>query len=373
MVSKPSPITLWKALKNPVELEGMRAAHLRDGAFLGGVWGRAGLCFYCWVDGRTAERIADWWDKQTTQHHPPTQTLSHPLNPNTHPQIQPGAAEVEFLAWLDAAVQTRAVSELEIDEVLTNFRARRDKFLGLSFDTIAGVGPNGAVIHYRATPESNGKMTRDMMLLLDSGAQYADGTTDVTRTVHFGAPTEEQREAFTRVLQGHIGIDTAVFPEGTPGFVLDAYARRALWAAGLDYAHGTGHGVGAALNVHEGPQGISFNFANQTPLQPGMVLSNEPGYYAAGAWGIRIENLLVVVEKAGLGGPGGKDPRKRKFLGFERLTHIPISKRLIKRELLTPEEVRWLDEYHAEVWARVGPLVESEEARAWLREATAPL
>lgn len=280
---------------------------------------------------------------------------------------------MEFLAWLDATVQTRAVSELEIDEVLTGLRARRDKFLGLSFDTIAGVGPNGAVIHYRATPESNGRMTRDMMLLLDSGAQYADGTTDVTRTVHFGEPSEEQREAFTRVLQGHIGIDTAVFPEGTPGFVLDAYARRALWAAGLDYAHGTGHGVGAALNVHEGPQGISFNFANQTPLQPGMVLSNEPGYYAAGAWGIRIENLLVVVEKQGLGGPGGKDPRQRRFLGFERLTHIPISKRLVKRALLAPEEVRWIDEYHAEVWARVGPLVESEEARAWLREATAPL
>ncbi len=315
LVSKPSPITLWKALKNPVELEGMRAAHLRD-----------------------------------------------------------GAAEVEFLAWLDKEVQApgRAVSELEIDEVLTGLRARREKFLGLSFDTIAGVGPNGAVIHYRATPESNGAMTRGTMLLLDSGAQYADGTTDVTRTVHFGEPSEAQREAFTRVLQGHIGIDTAVFPEGTPGFVLDAYARRALWQAGLDYAHGTGHGVGAALNVHEGPQGISFNFANQTPLQPGMVLSNEPGYYSAGQWGIRIENLLVVVEKQGLGGEG-RDPRARRFLGFERLTHIPISKRLVKKELLVPEEVRWLDGYHAEVWAKVAPLVASEEARAWLREATSPL
>lgn len=313
LLSKPSPVTLWKAVKNPVELAGMRAAHLRD-----------------------------------------------------------GAAEVEFLAWLDREVQARTVSELEIDEVLTGCRARREKFLGLSFDTIAGVGPNGAVIHYRATPESNGSMGRDAMLLLDSGAQYADGTTDVTRTVHFGEPTEAQREAFTRVLQGHIGIDTAVFPEGTPGFVLDAYARRALWAAGLDYAHGTGHGVGAALNVHEGPQGISFNFANQTPLQPGMVLSNEPGYYAAGQWGIRIENLLVVMEKPGLGGEG-RDPRKRRFLGFERLTHIPISKRLVKRELLAPEEVRWLDGYHAEVWAKVGPLLESEEARGWLREATAPL
>ena len=216
MVSKASPVSLMKALKNPVELEGMRAAHLRD-----------------------------------------------------------GAAEVEFLAWLDREVQTRPVTELEIDAVLTGFRARREKYLGLSFDTIAGVGANGAVIHYRATPASNGAMDRSRMLLLDSGAQYADGTTDVTRTVHFGEPTEAQREAFTRVLQGHIALDTAVFPEGTPGFVLDAYARRDLWAAGMDYAHGTGHGVGAALNVHEGPQGISFNFANQTPLQPGMVLSNE--------------------------------------------------------------------------------------------------
>ena len=314
LVSKASPVTLLKALKNEVELAGMRAAHLRD-----------------------------------------------------------GAAEVEFLAWLDKEVQARAVSELEIDKVLTGYRSKREKFLGLSFDTIAGTGPNGAIIHYRAVEGSCGAMTRDTMLLLDSGAQYEDGTTDVTRTVHFGEPTEEEREAFTRVLQGHIGIDTAVFPEGTPGFVLDAYARRALWQAGLDYAHGTGHGVGAALNVHEGPQGISFNFANQTPLQPGMVLSNEPGYYASGAFGIRIENLLIVVEKPGLGGPGGKDPRKRKFLGFERLTHIPISKRLIKAELLAPEEVAWLDAYHAEVWEKVGPLVQSAEAKAWLLEATAPL
>ena len=314
LISKASPITLLKALKNEAELKGMRAAHLRD-----------------------------------------------------------GAAEVEFLAWLDKEVQTRSVSELEIDRVLTGLRSKREKFLGLSFDTIAGSGANGAVIHYRAVEGQCGEMGRETMLLLDSGAQYEDGTTDVTRTVHFGDPTEEEMEAFTRVLQGHIGIDTAVFPEGTPGFVLDAYARRALWAAGLDYAHGTGHGVGAALNVHEGPHGISFNFANLTPLQVGMVVSNEPGYYASGRFGIRIENLLVVVEKEGLGGEGGRDPRKRKFLGFERLTHIPISKRLIQVELLSREEVEWLDRYHQEVWERVGPLVTTPEAKAWLLEATAPL
>lgn len=173
------------------------------------------------------------------------------------------------------------------------------------------------------------------------------------------------------VVQGNIAIDTAVFPEGTPGFVLDAYARRALWQEGLDYGHGTGHGVGAALNVHEGPQGISFNFANQTPLQPGMVLSNEPGFYQAGEFGIRIENLLVVVPATD--GPAPQDPKQRQYLKFEKLTHIPICKRLIVKELLAPEEVRWLDDYHAQVWERVSPLVESEEARAWLFDATRPL
>ncbi|KAM3574987.1 hypothetical protein VYU27_003113 [Nannochloropsis oceanica] len=314
LVSKPSPIALLKALKNEAELKGMRAAHLRD-----------------------------------------------------------GAAEVEFLAWLDKEVQARSVSEVEIDRVLTGFRAKREKFLGLSFDTIAGCGANGAVIHYRAMEGVCGEMGKETMLLLDSGAQYEDGTTDVTRTVHFGNPREEEKEAFTRVLQGHIGIDTAVFPEGTPGFVLDAYARRALWAAGLDYAHGTGHGVGAALNVHEGPHGISSNFANLIPLQVGMVVSNEPGFYASGQYGIRIENLLVVVEKEGLGGEGGRDPRKRRFLGFERLTHIPISKKLIQVDLLSNEEVEWIDKYHNEVRERVGPLVTSPEAKAWLVEATAPL
>lgn len=310
----PTPITLFKAVKNEAELEGMRAAHLRD-----------------------------------------------------------GAAEVDFLAWLEKEIQTRSVSEVEIDHVLTGFRSRREKFLGVSFDTIAGSGPNGAIIHYRAMPETCGEMTKETMLLLDSGGQYEDGTTDVTRTVHFGEPTEDEKEAFTRVLQGHIGVDTAVFPEGTPGFVLDAYARRSLWQAGSDYAHGTGHGVGAALNVHEGPHGISFNFANRTPLQAGMIVSNEPGYYASGVFGIRIENLLIVVERAGLGGVGGQDPRQRKFLGFERLTYIPISKRLIKQDLLSPEEVKWVDRYHAEVWERISPLLTSSEAEAWLREATAPM
>lgn len=201
-------------------------------------------------------------------------------------------------------------------------RAKQEGFVEPSFPTIAGEGPNGAVIHYRPAPESARAIGPQSLLLLDSGGQYDCGTTDVTRTVHFGAPSPWQRQCFTRVLQGHIALDTAVFPENLPGFALDAFARRSLWASGLDYRHGTGHGVGAALNVHEGPQGISPRFGNLTGLQPSMVVSNEPGYYEDGAFGIRIENLQVIVDAKTANRFGGTT-----FLGFERLTLVPIQEK----------------------------------------------
>ncbi|CAM9446908.1 unnamed protein product, partial [Phaeothamnion confervicola] len=238
-VAKTSPLAMAKAVKNGAELSGMRGAHIRD-----------------------------------------------------------GVAMARFLSWLDAAVRDGGASftEVEVDTHLRRYRAADPLFLDESFPTIAGAGPNGAVIHYRAEPATAGRVDRGSVFLLDSGAQYADGTTDVTRTMHFGVPTAFEKEAYTRVLQGHIGIDRAVFPEGTSGALIDSFARRALWAAGLDYPHGTGHGVGAALNVHEGPHSISPRPGNATPLQPGMIVSNEPGYYEPGRFGIRIENLLVVRE-----------------------------------------------------------------------------
>ena len=240
-------------------------------------------------------------------------------------------------------------------------------FLEPSFPTIAGVNSNGAIVHYRAVPGSAKEVGRDDMVLLDSGGQYLDGTTDVTRTFHTGTPTPLQREMFTRVLKGHIGVDSRVFIQGTAGCQLDSYAREHLWAIGKDYIHGTGHGVGAALNVHEGPHSIS-RVLNGCPLTPGMVVSNEPGYYEAGKYGIRIENLLVVVEKAELGEFGG-----RAFYGFERLTHIPIQKRLMDVSLLTDTEVAWVDTYHRQVRERVEPLMRTDRGRRWLEASTSPL
>ena len=236
-------------------------------------------------------------------------------------------------------------------------------FRGLSFDTISAHGPNAALPHYRATPESNRPLTGGTLYLVDSGGQYLDATTDLTRTVALGAVSEEMRERFTLVLKGMIAISLAVFPEGTSGAQIDAFARAALWRHGLDFDHGTGHGVGSYLCVHEGPARISK--LGTVPLKPGMILSNEPGYYKPDAYGIRIENLVAVEPR---GKPEGGD---RELLGFRTLTLCPIDRRLIVTALLTAEERSWLDAYHARVRDELRPLV--GEAAGWLDEATAPL
>ncbi|RKP22752.1 peptidase M24, structural domain-containing protein [Syncephalis pseudoplumigaleata] len=248
--------------------------------------------------------------------------------------------------------------------------------MGLSFDTISGSGPNGAIIHYKPDPETCAVVKRDQMYLCDSGGQYRDGTTDVTRTFHFGTPTDYEKRCFTRVLQGHIAIDRAVFPATTtdatlpPGFSLDILARAPLWRDGLDYRHGTGHGVGSFLNVHEGPQGIGYRpYCHEVPLMEGMTITNEPGYYEDGQFGIRIENVLLVHKV--------KTPQQFAnvdYLGFENVTMVPIHKKLIDVDLLSPEERQWVDEHHRQCFERVSPLLAKDgPAYAWLERETSPL
>ncbi|OMO99190.1 Creatinase [Corchorus olitorius] len=307
-VYMPSPISLEKALKNPAELEGMRNSHLRDAAAL-----------------------------------------------------------AQFWSWLEEEVHKKMLTEVDVADKLLEFRSKQDGFLDTSFDTISGSGANGAIIHYKPEPESCSFVDPNKLFLLDSGAQYVDGTTDITRTVHFGEPTAREKECFTRVLKGHIALDQSVFPENTPGFVLDAFARSSLWKVGLDYRHGTGHGVGAALNVHEGPQSISYRYGNMTSLQKGMIVSNEPGYYEDYAFGIRIENLLHVKEINTPNRYGGIE-----YLGFEKLTFFPIQTKLVDLSLLSAEEIEWLNNYHSQVWEKVSPLLEGY-AREWLRDNTQPV
>ncbi len=299
------PCQLPKACKNAVELEGARNAHRRDGAAL-----------------------------------------------------------IRFLAWLAREAPGGAVDEIAAADRLERCRRETNRLRDLSFDTISGAGPNGAIVHYRVTPETNRRLEPGALYLVDSGGQYADGTTDVTRTVAIGAPTAAMRRHFTLVLKGHIALATARFPEGTTGSQIDALARLALWADGLDYDHGTGHGVGSYLSVHEGPQRIS-KLPNAIALKPGMIVSNEPGYYRAGAYGIRIENLVAVRE---VEVPGAERP----MLGFETLTLAPIDRAPIDRALLTADETGWVDGYHARVRETIGPLVDLDTA-AWLEEATRPL
>ena len=299
------PCQLPKACKNAVELEGARNAHRRDGAAL-----------------------------------------------------------TRFLAWLARESPGGTLDELSAADRLEGFRRESNLLRDLSFDTISGAGPNGAIVHYRVTPESNRKLEPGALYLVDSGGQYADGTTDVTRTVAVGAPTADMRRHFTLVLKGHIALATARFPAGTTGSQIDALARMALWADGLDYDHGTGHGVGSYLSVHEGPQRIS-KLPNGIALQPGMIVSNEPGYYRTGAYGIRIENL-VAVREAEIAGA------ERPMLAFETLTLAPIDRALIDRALLTADEAAWVDGYHARVRETIGPLVDPDTA-AWLDGATRPL
>ena len=312
IVRAEDPCTLPKAIKTPAEIEGARTAHLRDGA---------ALC--------------------------------------------------RFLAWLAAEAPRGGLTEITASDALAAFRAEGELFRGLSFGTISGAGPNGAIVHYHATPRSNRILEPGQVYLVDSGAQYLDGTTDVTRTVFIGdanghaRPPPEARDRFTRVLKGHIAIATQRFPAGATGGQLDPLARAALWQAGVDYDHGTGHGVGSYLGVHEGPQRIS-PVTRGAALAPGMIVSNEPGYYKAGAYGIRIENL-VVVRKAKK--PPGAD---RDMLEFETLTLAPIDRALIEPRLLTDAERAWLDSYHATVRKSVGPLVDAK-TRAWLKRATAKI
>lgn len=279
-----------------------------------------------------------------------------------------GAAMTRFLSWLDAQ-PSGTLTEIAVAEKLEACRAATGQetqmpLRDISFDTISGAGPNGAIIHYRVTTRTNRTLGKNELYLVDSGAQYEDGTTDITRTVIIGEPDAEMRDRFTRVLKGMIAISRLRFPQGTRGADIDAFARHALWQAGLDYAHGTGHGVGSYLSVHEGPQRIAKTGTQK--LEAGMILSNEPGYYKPGAYGIRLENLIVVEPAAPLA--GGEIPMH----GFETLTLAPLDRRLIDKELLDEGESAWLDAYHARVLSEIGPMVE-EDVRAWLEQATAPL
>ncbi len=279
--------------------------------------------------------------------------------------LRDAAAMCRFLAWLEDVAPGGALTEIDVVTRLEEERRRAPELFDISFDTICGAGPHGAIVHYRVTEETNAPVSPGELLLIDSGGQYVDGTTDITRTLATGPVTAEQTDAFTRVLRGLIGIHRARWPKGLAGRDLDALARIALWQAGRDYDHGTGHGVGAALSVHEGPQRLSR--ISDVALEPGMILSNEPGYYRAGEWGIRLENLVHVVPAPPVPGEDG-----REMLAFATLTWVPFDRRLIDGALLTPEEAGWLDAYHAEVRERVGPMLDGAAAD-WLERATAPI
>jgi Xaa-Pro aminopeptidase len=302
IVKGDDPCALPKACKNSIEIAGTRVAHLRDGSAL-----------------------------------------------------------TRFLYWLKPGVD-----EIQAAERLEQFRAETGLLHDLSFDTISGYGANGAIVHYQVTPETNKVLETGNLYLVDSGGQYLDGTTDVTRTIAIGRPTAEHKDRFTRVLKGHISIATCRFPEGTTGTQLDILARHALWQVGLDYQHGTGHGVGFFLSVHEGPQSISKRI-NKVALKPGMIISNEPGYYKAGAYGIRIENLVLVTEASEI--EGGEQP----MMGFETLTLAPIDRNLIEVKLLNEKEIEWINNYHARVYEKIAPTLKDEQERQWLAEATATI
>jgi len=301
----PDPIVAMKAVKNAVEIDGSRAAHRRD-----------------------------------------------------------GAAVTSFLAWFDREAPSGRLTEIDAVEALETFRRDTGLLRDVSFPTIAGAGPNGAIVHYRVTNRTNRRIEPGALFLVDSGAQYEDGTTDITRTVIVGDPTAEMRDRFTRVLKGHIAIATATFPDGISGSQLDSFARQHLWAAGLDYDHGTGHGVGSYLSVHEGPASISR--LGTTALMRGMILSNEPGYYKTGEYGIRIENLVLVGEAP------ERDGAEKPLNLFETLTLAPIDRRLIEPALMTAAEIAWLDAYHDRVRDTLTGLLDAE-AKPWLEAATRPL
>lgn len=276
-----------------------------------------------------------------------------------------GVAVTKFLFWLELQYKKHTITELDAVQQLLEFRKANDAFLGNSFDTIAGYGEHGAIVHYHATSSSSIGLTGGSLFLVDSGGQYMGGTTDITRTIAIGSPLEEHIEHFTYVLKGHIALAFAVFPYGTTGTQLDVLARQFLWRKGLDYDHGTGHGVGCYLNVHEGPQRIS-KASNTTTLEAGMIVSIEPGYYKTGEYGIRIENLAEIVEVPKLSKDG------RRFLGFKILSLAPIDLRLVDKEMLTDEEINWLNGYHAKIYDGLVPHLEHAEQH-WLRGNTWPI
>ena len=284
-------------------------------------------------------------------------------------QTRDGAAIVRFLHWIDEEAPKGEVDELIASDKLESLRRESPELRDLSFDSISGAGPNGAIVHYKSSEKTNRKLEKGQLYLIDSGGQYVDGTTDITRTVAIGEPTAEMMDRFTRVLKGHIAIATALFPKGTRGSQLDSFARRPLWEAGLDYAHGTGHGVGSFLAVHEGPQRISPVGSSQSggdePLQAGMIISNEPGYYKTGEYGIRIENLVLVV-------PREIEGAEKEMLGFETLTFAPIDRRLIDEHMLDSDELAWLNCYHTHVLAKIGPTLSGSDLE-WLQQACAPI
>jgi Xaa-Pro aminopeptidase len=279
--------------------------------------------------------------------------------------LRDGAAMVEFLCWLDNAAPSSQLTEIDVVKALEGYRRATNALHDISFDTICGSGPHGAIMHYRVTEGSNRAVQQNELLLVDSGAQYVDGTTDITRTIAIGDPGDEARHAYTRVLQGMIAISRVRFPKGLAGRDLDPLARYNLWLAGQDFDHGTGHGVGAFLSVHEGPQRISR--LSEVPLEPGMIVSNEPGYYREGAFGIRLENLIVVESASALPGADA-----RAHLAFETLTFVPLDRRLILTQLLSPGERAWLNAYHAQTLDKIGPRL-SDAAKDWLIAATATL
>ncbi|MEP1614456.1 MAG: aminopeptidase P family protein [Roseobacter sp.] len=279
--------------------------------------------------------------------------------------LRDGAAVVELLAWLDAQ-EPGSLTETQVVTKLEGFRRRDNALQDISFETIAGTGPNGAIMHYRVTEETDSQLEDGQIIVLDSGGQYLDGTTDITRTIAIGQPSTEATEAFTRVLQGMIAMSRLRWPQGLAGRDIEGIARLPLWMAGQDFNHGLGHGVGAYLSVHEGPQRLSR--ASHVPLEPGMILSNEPGYYREGAFGIRIENLIVVIQAPEL---ATADP-EREMLAWRTLTFVPIDRRLILAERLTGEDRNWLNAYHREVAEKIMPRV-SPSAQTWLEQATAPV
>ncbi|MBN2897355.1 MAG: aminopeptidase P family protein, partial [Clostridia bacterium] len=277
--------------------------------------------------------------------------------------IKDGVAMVKFHKWLKENVATGTVDELLVAEKLREFRAEQDLNLGESFNTIAGYGPNGAIVHYSATPDNFSKVEAKGMLLADSGGQYMDGTTDITRTIACGPVTDEEMVDFTLTLQSHIGLAQAQFLRGTCGPHLDVLARRPMWEAGVDYKHGTGHGVGFLLSVHEGPHTIRCN-QNDVALEPGMIVTNEPGVYKAGKHGIRTENMLLVVKD--------RETEFGEFYKVETISYCPIDKALIKKDMMTEREIKWLNDYHATVFEKLAPHCD-DATKAFLKEATATL